>query len=255
MLRWTVLVVIAALAGLNAYQFMSRPPAPPSRRAQARQLIDDFHRLFYDTSSTWIENRWLGVLCHQNPNDAWIHQEIISETRPDFIVECGTFHGGSALLWATILQQVNPEGKVITIDVATKLSAEARKLPLARERVVFLEGSSTDPRTVAKVAELVKGRRVLVILDSLHTKEHVRNELRAYAPFVPVGGYLIVQDSNVNGHPVYPTHGPGPMEAIEEFLARTDEFVADRSRERMLLTMHPKGYLKRVKGHVPVGPR
>src|SRR5436305_4376676 len=157
MVRWTVLVLIAALAGLNVYQFVSRAAAPPSRRAQARQLIDDFHKLFYDTSSTWIENRWLGILCHQNPNDAWIHQEIISETRPDFIVECGTFHGGSAVLWATILQQVNPEGKVITIDVATKLSAEARLLPLARERVVFLTGSSTDPQTVATVAGLGDG--------------------------------------------------------------------------------------------------
>jgi cephalosporin hydroxylase len=89
---------------------------------------------------------------------------------------------------------------------------------------------------------------VLVILDSLHTREHVLSEIKAYAPLVPVGGYLIVQDSNVNGHPVYPAHGPGPMEALEEFLASTDEFVADRSRERMLLSMHPKGYLKRVKG-------
>jgi cephalosporin hydroxylase len=147
----------------------------------------------------------------------------------------------------TTLPHVNPRGKVVTIDVSPKLSAEARKHPLAKERIVFLEGSSTDPKTVAKVAEIVKGGRAMVILDSLHTKEHVLKEIRAYAPFVPVGGYLIVQDSNVNGHPVRPDHGPGPMEAIEEFLAGTDEFVSDRGRERMLFSMHPKGYLKRVK--------
>src|SRR5690242_18636901 len=81
MARWTVPAVILALADLNVYQFVTRPPARSSRRAEARQLIDDFHKMFYDSSSTWIENRWLGILCHQNPNDAWIHQEIITRTR------------------------------------------------------------------------------------------------------------------------------------------------------------------------------
>jgi cephalosporin hydroxylase len=88
---------------------------------------------------------------------------------------------------------------------------------------------------------------VMVILDSDHSASHVLSELQAYSPLVPVGGYLIVQDTSVNGHPVFPKHGPGPMEALETFLASNDAFASDRTREALLFTLHPKGYLKRVK--------
>ena len=111
----------------------------------------------------------------------------------------------------------------------------------------FIQGSSTDPSTVARLAERVRGKRVLVILDSDHSMAHVLQELRSYAPMVDVGGYLIVQDTNVNGHPVYPEHGPGPMEALDEFLKSDDRFEIDRTREAFLFTMHPRGYLKRVR--------
>jgi cephalosporin hydroxylase len=244
MKTFLALGAILALAGLNVYQYATRPHTP-GRRAQAQQTVERFHQMFYTSPATWIENRWLGVLTHQNPNDVWIHQEIIVETKPDFIIETGTFHGGSAALWATILQQVNPQGKVITIDVHD-LAGEARKLPIMQERVIFLRGSSTDPKTLAQVEAWVEGKRVLVILDSLHTRDHVLQELRCYSRFVQKGGYLIVQDTNVNGHPVRDDHGPGPMEAVEDFLRENDQFVADRTRERLMLTMHPKGYLKRV---------
>jgi cephalosporin hydroxylase len=82
----------------------------------------------------------------------------------------------------------------------------------------------------------VKGKSVLVILDSLHTTEHVRKELELYAPLVPVGSYIIVQDTPV-----------GPGEAIRDFFSTRDDFVVDRDRERLLLTVNKGGYLKRVK--------
>jgi cephalosporin hydroxylase len=116
-----------------------------------------------------------------------------------------------------------------------------------QERVDFLIGSSTDPGIVAEVGRRVKGKSVLVILDSDHRKDHVLKELNSYADFVNLGSYIIVQDTDTNGHPVLKGYGPGPMEAVEEFLATNDDFVPDRSRERLLLTLHPKGYLKRVK--------
>jgi cephalosporin hydroxylase len=87
----------------------------------------------------------------------------------------------------------------------------------------------------------------MVLLDSDHHAPHVLKELKAYAPLVSVGSYLIVQDTNVNGHPVLPRFGPGPGEAVGEFLAADDRFQIDRSREHLLFHMHPKGYLKRVK--------
>ena len=183
----------------------------------------------------------------QNPNDVWIHQEIISELKPDFIVEAGTYKGGSAALWAMVLRQVNPEGRVITIDIKDWGVEEAERLPIVREGVDFLIGSTTDPGIVADVGRRVKDKRVLVILDSGHSKDHVLNELKAYAPLIDLGSYIIVQDTNVNGHPVLTDYGAGPMEAVEEFLATNHDFIVNRSRERLFPTFHPKGYLKRVK--------
>jgi cephalosporin hydroxylase len=87
--------------------------------------------------------------------------------------------------------------------------------------------------------------RVLVILDSGHSKEHVLAELHAYAPLVRPGSYVIVEDTNLNGHPVERDHGSGPAEAAAEFLERNDAFVRDERRERLLLTFNPGGYLKK----------
>jgi cephalosporin hydroxylase len=46
---------------------------------------------------------------------------------------------------------------------------------------------------------------------------------------------------------VLPIFGPGPMEAVLEFLRDDDRFQVDRTQERLMFTMHPSGYLKRVK--------
>lgn len=211
-----------------------------------KEVVDLYHQEFYSSATTWRMNKWLGILTEQNPNDVWITQEIIVETRPDFIIETGTLCGGGTALWATILEQVNPRGRVITIDILDQ-AQQARKLPIVQKRVDFLHGSSTATDIVDYVKYSVEGKKVLVILDSDHSKQHVLNELAAYAPLVTVGSYLIVQDTNVNGHPVEPTFGPGPMEAVAEFLAANSNFVPDKGRERLMFTMHPNGYLKRIR--------
>jgi cephalosporin hydroxylase len=144
------------------------------------------------------------------------------------------------------LEHVNPEGRVITIDIEDE-SAEARELPISRRRVNYLIGSSTDPKIVEEVQRQVAGKRVLVILDSARYTDHVLDELRAYAPLVPRGSYIIVQDTAMNGHPTAPDYGPGPYEAVEAFLAETEDFVADRSRERLMMTSNPTGFLKRIR--------
>ena len=207
--------------------------------------VNRYHRIYYKSKQTWLQNRWLGVKTQQNPNDIWITQEILVEVKPDFVIETGTNRGGSAMLWAMVLQQVHPTARVITIDIEDR-TAEASKLPIW-SMIDFYHGSSTDPAIVEEIREKVKGKKVMVLLDSDHSKEHVANEIRCYADLVPVGSYLIVQDTNVNGHPVYPSFGPGPMEAVEELLANDDRFEIDKTRERMYFTMHPNGYLKRVK--------
>jgi len=111
---------------------------------------------------------------------------------------------------------------------------------------MYLTGSSTDPQIVSTIrAQLSATDRVMVILDSDHAQAHVRAELDVYAPLVTSGCYLIVEDTNVNGHPVYPLHGPGPMEAVNDFLPAHPEFEVDRNCERFMLTFNPNGYLRR----------
>jgi len=233
---------IVILAALNVAQFLESRRAPSGPLTQAE--IQRFVNHWFLAQNFFKANRWFGVRTLQNPLDAWVTQEIITEVRPDVIVEAGTYKGGSALMWAAILEQLNPEGEVITIDV-NKPSKKARKNNLWRQRVTFLKGSSTDPAILENVRQQVEGKRVLVILDSLHTRDHVYDELRAYSKMVPVGSYIIVQDTGAwkSGVSVL----SGASQAIMEFLAENDDFEMDRSRERFLLTNNPTGFLKRVK--------
>ncbi len=86
----------------------------------------------------------------------------------------------------------------------------------------------------------------MVILDSCHTKDHVLAEMRLFHKLVTPGSYMIVEDTNVNGHPASPSHGPGPMEAVWAFLAENRDFEQDKKRERLLLTFNPGGYLRKL---------
>jgi cephalosporin hydroxylase len=137
-----------------------------------------------------------------------------------------------------VLDQIG-HGQVITIDI------EDRSGRPQHPRITYLTGSSTDPLIVGQVKQRVRNSRVMAILDSDHREPHVLNELTIYSELVHPGDYLIVEDTSVNGHPTFPGFGPGPMEAVEKFLARTDDFVIDERCERFLMTLHPRGYLKR----------
>lgn len=228
---------------LNRSRLRSHDGDAPSREAK---LVSDLHEIFYTKKGqTWLANHWLGIQTSQNPNDVWITQEIIVEQKPDVFVETGTKNGGSALIWAMIMREVNPGSRVITIDIVDK-TAKARELALFKERVDFLLGSSTDPAIVDEVKRRVAGKRVIVLLDSDHSKKHVLAEMRAYAPIVPVGGYMIVQDGILSGHPVKDEMTGGPWEAIDDFLAGRKDFQIDRGRERLMFTYCPRGYLRRV---------
>jgi cephalosporin hydroxylase len=157
------------------------------------------------------------------------------------IIETGTAGGGSALFLASVCDSLD-HGNVITIDI------EAQKDRPKHKRLKYLVGSSTSQEIVQQVRKGIgRKRKVMVILDSDHHKEHVLNELKIYSRFVTPGSYLIVEDTNINGHPVLSSFGPGPMEAIQEFLKDNENFVVDESREKFFLTFNPKGYLEKVK--------
>ena len=214
--------------------------------AGSEKTVSEQFRTLYYSSAIWANTRWLGIRSEQAPTDNWNMQELIVELRPDYIIETGTLYGGTTLFYADVLSYVNPQGKVITIDIAPNV-AEASKLPLWKQRVEMIAGSSVDPKVTDHVAQEVSGKKVLITLDSLHTREHVLKELEIYSKLVTPGSYLVVQDTNINGNPVYPSFGPGPNEAVQEFLRTHDNFVVDRSREKFLLTFYPGGWLKRVK--------
>jgi cephalosporin hydroxylase len=209
------------------------------------QIVEDFHRLYFnDVSDKRLRVNWLGVEVIKYPTDLIVYQEIIHEIRPDLIVETGTHHGGSAMFFASILDLIG-QGKVISIDVDRR-----NNLP-PHPRITYLVGSSTSEDVVAEVASRAEGLgTVLVTLDSRHTRQHVAQEIDIYHRFVTKGSYLIVEDTKLNGHPVFtryePDLGEGPMEAVIEFLAKDRTFQVDRSRERLFLTSNPNGFLLKI---------
>ncbi len=204
----------------------------------AGETVDDFHRAYYE-SQVWKSTLWLGVPAQKTPSDLWIYQELLYELRPRVIIETGTAHGGSALYLASVCDLLR-RGEVISIDIHDPGNRPRHP------RITYVGGSSTAPEVFNRVVELLSEREpVLVILDSDHAEEHVLAELRLYAPLVTPGSYLIVEDTNVNGKPVFPDHGPGPAEAVETFLAGNPGFTVDRGREKFLLTFNPGGFLRR----------
>jgi cephalosporin hydroxylase len=208
------------------------------------EIVDGFHKLYYDSSvfeGTWRNTFWHGVRIVKCPLDLWVYQELLFDLRPDLIIECGTAHGGSALFLANMCDLLG-HGEVVTIDI------EERDGRPTHERIEYVRGSTTDPHVVAHVKERIKSggeKSVMVLLDSDHSRDHVFDELRIYSDFVTPGSYLIVEDTNVNGHPVEPDFGPGPMEALDDFLKLDRRFTIDHSREKFYLTFNPRGFLRR----------
>ena len=194
------------------------------------------------------DNMWfLGIRIKKNPMDLWMMQQIIGEVEPDFIIEAGTDHGGSALFWAASLELLGlQDSRVITIDIADRTESVSQR-GLWQKYVEFIHSSSTDPETVDAIARRVKGKRVLVVLDSNHAANHVLEELRMYGPLVTPGSYLVVEDTNIDGVPVSPEFGPGPMTAVLEYMATGGDglYEVDLARESFVLTFNPGGWLRR----------
>jgi cephalosporin hydroxylase len=207
-----------------------------------KNIEGEFHAKYY-YSKVWSETYFLGRKVFKCPNDLWIYQEILWELKPDVIIECGTFHGGSALYYAKLFYMMELDGEIITIDVDAMPEMPVHK------RITYLLGSSTSIEILAKVKEMVRHKKnIMVILDSDHSKEHVLKELELYHGFVTPGSYIVVEDSNINGHPVYSGfgQGPGPWEAMEAFLPNHPEFEVDKTKEKFLMSFNPNGYLKRL---------
>ena len=203
---------------------------------------------------------WLGRPIIQLPDDMIRIQEVLHHVQPDVIIECGVAHGGSLVYYASLCK-VADRGRVVGIDIEIRAHNRAaiEAHPLAG-RITLIEGSSLAPDTVAAAAaEIRPEEKALVILDSNHTKAHVRAEMDAYAPFVSVDSYLVVMDGILRSVADTPRANrdwasDNPLAAVDEFADEHPEFLVEQppwpfneSELRSNVTHWPRGYLRRVR--------
>jgi len=203
---------------------------------------------------------WLGRPIIQLPDDMIRVQEVLHCVEPDLIVECGVAHGGSLVFYASLCKLAD-RGRVVGIDIDirphNRAAIEAH--PLA-DLITLIEGSSTAPETVAAAAAQIRpDEKVLVILDSNHSRDHVRAELEAYAPLVSVDSYVVVFDGIMRLVADTPRGSSewasdNPIAAVDEFVRAHPEFVVEQppwpfneSELRSNVTYSPRGYLRRVR--------
>lgn len=220
-------------------------------RARSLEWLIEVSKARYSYNFTWM-----GLPIIQFPQDIVAMQEIIWKVQPERIVETGIARGGSLVFYASQLELLGGDRRVIGVDVdIRKPNREAIEAhPLAR-RITMIEGSSVDTAVVDQVKALVRGRwPVLVVLDSMHTHAHVLRELELYAPLVTSGSYLVVFDTIIDDLPdgffADRPWGPGdnPRTAVREFLKSTDRFVVDEEYDaKLLISVARGGYLKCVK--------
>ena len=232
-------------------------------RAAGKKFEVDLYsdQAFRALSQLWIrsgwqrkisyEITWLGIPIIQLPEDIMMMQELIWKVRPDVIVETGTAHGGTAVLYASMLELLE-KGRVISVDIEIRRQNQLaiQSHPMSK-RITLIEGSSTDEAVVSKIRKMICAEdKVLVTLDSNHTYVHVSQELKQYAPLVTPGSYIVVFDSVMeilidapSGKPEWATDSPAA--AIRDFLLGHPEFEADSYYNRLTATYCPRGFLKR----------
>ncbi|MDU9389180.1 cephalosporin hydroxylase family protein [Pseudomonas japonica] len=197
---------------------------------------------------------WMGRPIIQLPQDMLAMQEIIWRVKPDLIIECGIAHGGSIIYYASLLE-LQGHGEVLGIDLDIRPhNREAIESHQMARRISMIEGSSIDPAVVEQVRAIAEGKKVILVLDSNHTHEHVLEELRAYAPLVALGSYCVVMDTVVEDMPpeFFPDRpwGPGdnPKTAVWAYLKENSDFEIDQQmQDKLLISVAPDGYLRRVR--------
>ncbi len=221
--------------------------------ATLKALAQEFYNKSAEYKYTYHFS-WMGRPIIQLPQDMLAMQEIIWDIKPDLVIECGIAHGGSILYYASLLE-LQGHGEVLGIDRDIRAhNREAIESHPMSKRIRMIEGSSTDPEIARQVAGAARGKRVIVVLDSNHTHQHVLDELRLYAPLVSQGSYCVVMDTVVEDMPenAFPDRpwgkGDNPRTAVYAFLDKDDRFSIDQAmHNKLLITVARDGYLKRVK--------
>lgn len=197
---------------------------------------------------------WMGRPIIQLPQDMMAMQELIWNIKPDLVIECGIAHGGSIIYYASLLE-LQGHGEVLGIDRDIRPhNRQAIESHPMFKRIRMIEGSSVDLGVVEQVRALAEGKKVILVLDSNHTHEHVLEELRLYAPLVSLGSYCVVMDTVVEDMPAdaFPDRpwGPGdnPKTAVLAYLEENGDFEIDQQmNDKLLISVAPDGYLRRVR--------
>lgn len=205
----------------------------------------------------FLKSRWLGTLTSQDPIDAWMIQEMLWDLRPDLVIETGTFNGGGAVFYASIMKYYNPDSRVISIDPRSYKTPEAVYkgnynsipadcLPFAREMVTFLEGYPHSEKIKNEVRKLMaqwNATKVMLIEDSHHQYKMVLDNVNSYKDLVPKDGYILVQDTKMDRF----SNRAGPRKAVHDWLRDNPHFQMDRAYEKLFYySQHVQGILKRI---------
>lgn len=196
---------------------------------------ESYHKWYYN-NNLWLHTKWRGVICHKSVMDMWNYQELIHRFGLGLVVETGVKFGGSALFFAEHVPYVG-------MDISDKyLDPRVTRHP----QVTFYKGDSSSREMWDLAKTHRSGSPSFVLLDSDHTREHVYKELTALEGFVEKGDLVVVEDTNINGNPVLPDFGPGPMEAVEEFLAdHPGRYRRTDLDKRFGWSFAPAGFLER----------
>jgi cephalosporin hydroxylase len=221
---------------------------------QLKSISNDFVKLTGKYKYTYNFS-WLGRPIIQFPQDMIAMQEIVWQVKPDLIIETGIAHGGSLIFYASILELLGNNGEALGIDIDIREHnlVEIEKHPMFK-RISMIEGSSVDKNIAKQVHDFAKDKKqILVVLDSMHTHDHVLKELEFYSPLVTKGSYLVVFDTAIEDMPedFFPDRpwgkGNNPKTAVWEFLKNNKHFEIDKMiGNKLLITVAPSGYLKRV---------
>lgn len=215
----------------------------------ANDICERYHRWYYDTR-VWATTKYMGIRVMKSVSDLWNYQEILFDLKPRLVIEFGTFEGGSALFFADVLSRiprhVGPEAHVISVDINHDETDQRVKLD---DRIDLITASSisAEVRTQISMAREACHGPCFAILDSDHRCEHVYAEMMLMRDILKPGDWLIVEDGNINGHPVQPEVHPGPWEAIKQYeLMYPEDYIQDRTRESKFgFTFAPEGFLVR----------
>jgi cephalosporin hydroxylase len=213
---------------------------PPAKEQELMQLFERLPAL--------QSLRFQGVKVSQNPLDLWMTQQIIYEVQPEFVILTGAREGGAALSYAGGLNGMGLDRSRVLAVGAREPAPDAAARPLWKRWVEYIRGDSTDPGIVSRLKDRTRRAKTIVILDSPdRSVQKVLQELRLYSPLVSRGSYLIVGGTYLDGVPARPGTGPGPFEAVRRFLDEggARDFEQDVSREMLVLTFSPGGWLRR----------